>query len=1268
MDHYEELFPYSQLNPKLDTKEAKNARIALLEKQLKELEEQQYELDEALVTELEQQITEDCEKSLFAFYQESWPVFEVGDFIPNWHMEAICEALEAVESGQIDNLILQIPPGGGKKLEKSTPILTANRGWTSHGDLKVGDDLYHTSGKTTQVLQVHPSSQDIDYRVTFTGGETIECHVGHLWEVYSRNKHMWIVESIENLYKDYQRIEIDPRDRSKTKVRNVFSLRNIKPLEYLTKELPLNPYFFGLWLGDGSSDSPIITHDVKDSESISKIESDGYKLISRYTHKTTGVITSRFTNQGLIKKIRDFSLYKNKHIPKIYLESSIEQRLELLAGLIDSDGNVTEDGKVCFANCNKCLIDNVFELCTGLGLRPNLREIQPKKSTSGIQGKQIVYRIYFTPNLDIPTQLPRKKITHIIEKRRRYITKIEKLEIPKIGNCITVSSEDGMYLCGKTLIPTHNSSLSCVAFPAWLWLKDPSLRFISAAVDMSLVLRDSVRTRTVIQSEWYQSKWAEKYSLVKGSNQKSFYETNENGYRYATSISAGVVGRRYDILLCLPYEETILTNIGPLPIGEIVEKELPVKVATLNYKTNEIEWSGIGSYQKNPFRPLVRITTEKGSVITCTEDHRIFETTTNSYVEAKNLVPKINKLKTYKNVNRSYLQPNDLQENILKGSKRFEEIKKSLLFSKVFSGIQENFTKEKDYKALLDLPKRNICNSFYYRQVRVLLKKLSRVLSEKKQICVYRQLSSMFRKISSTFLSAKVLFSYLCGQESPGKYVRGEKFKLQEWGVYKSLFPLLSEVFTRKHKSQRPELLPTLWANRIRSWYKNALSPYRLQQAKRLFRKFNIPVSILSWQNAWGGRVPQELEPDPIISVERLSREEEFTYNICVTPHHNYLVVTGDVASVVKNCDDPHNPKEIVNKAAKDSVWKWWNETVSTRSSSRGKRVVIHQRLACDDLIGRILETDDCWEVMSFPMEYEANVFYSWSETNLLPNRDPRTEEGELLFPQVKTPRIVKAEKKQLGTYGTAAQHQQRPIPLDGGLIKKNCFNHYQIGSKQTFFSRSQQTVGTWDLSFGDSGGSYCVGMVWSQQDGYKKYAVDAYRGKWDWTQQMANVVQMLNDYPQIRTLLIEKKANGDGIISALRKQIAAGITRPVNIIPVEVNKSKEVRIYMCLSDFEAGNVYIPNPANCDWSGDFVQELTTFPVGANDDYTDNASMFLNWIATSSQNFKSVTFTDSDIKNLHSGNNSQVQTNSYFSDSKGKPLFNISRGYAKDIFS
>ena len=125
----------------------------------------------------------------------------------------------------------------------------------------------------------------------------------------------------------------------------------------------------------------------------------------------------------------------------------------------------------------------------------------------------------------------------------------------------------------------------------------------------------------------------------------------------------------------------------------------------------------------------------------------------------------------------------------------------------------------------------------------------------------------------------------------------------------------------------------------------------------------------------------------------------------------------------------------------------------------------------------------------------------------------------------------------------------------------------------------------------------------------------------------------MITDYPQIRTLLIEKKANGDGIIASLKSEMAALKIRPVNIIPVEVNKSKEVRLYMCLSDFEAGNVHILNPASTPWVDDYVEELITFPVGKSDDRVDVTTMVLNYLAQSHIIQKSVIITKQDLKNF-----------------------------------
>lgn len=174
-------------------------------------------------------------------------------------------------------------------------------------------------------------------------------------------------------------------------------------------------------------------------------------------------------------------------------------------------------------------------------------------------------------------------------------------------------------------------------------------------------------------------------------------------------------------------------------------------------------------------------------------------------------------------------------------------------------------------------------------------------------------------------------------------------------------------------------------------------------------------------------------------------------------------------------------------------------------------------------------------------------------------------------------------------------------------------------------------TVGSWDFSFGSSGGSYCVGTVWSLQEGTKKYLVEEYRGKWDWNQQKRALWQMIKDYPEMRTLLIEKKANGDALITSLKSEMSSLNIRPVNIIPVEANKSKEIRLYMCLSDFEAGNVYVPNPTINPWVDEFIEECITFPVGKTDDRLDTTTQVLNYFAINSQVLKSIVFTEKDYE-------------------------------------
>lgn len=339
----------------------------------------------------------------------------------------------------------------GKKLADSTPIFTT-QGWKNHGDLQVGDYVFSPSGKPIKVEAIANDSVDIDYEIEFSNGENIACHGKHEWYLSHRG---W-----KGSAKPYRVIETE--EILSYKNLKDFVLPNIQPLKFEENELPLDPYFLGAWLGDGTTGEPVITNDREDKAITEKIP---YKVSSIYVHKTTGVHTIRFYGNGISPFLKKIG---TKHIPLEYKTSSVRQRLELLAGLIDSDGSVNKElrengwknGRVYISNTNKTLVNDICDLVHGLGMRTSVTKILPTTSSSGIVGKKDVYCIGFQPTLDIPTVLSRKKITPIKNKRRITIRSIKKIQ-PVRGKCIQV--EGGLYLAGKTMLPTHNSMVTAWA-------------------------------------------------------------------------------------------------------------------------------------------------------------------------------------------------------------------------------------------------------------------------------------------------------------------------------------------------------------------------------------------------------------------------------------------------------------------------------------------------------------------------------------------------------------------------------------------------------------------------------------------------------------------------------------------------------------------------------------------------------------------------------------------------------------------------------------
>jgi predicted phage terminase large subunit-like protein len=251
----------------------------------------------------------------------------------------------------------------------------------------------------------------------------------------------------------------------------------------------------------------------------------------------------------------------------------------------------------------------------------------------------------------------------------------------------------------------------------------------------------------------------------------------------------------------------------------------------------------------------------------------------------------------------------------------------------------------------------------------------------------------------------------------------------------------------------------------------------------------------------------------------------------------------------------------------------------------------------------------DIWTNVMLPMEYDP----ARKLISTIGWEDPRKEDGEILWPERFPPKEVANLKKALGVFGWSSQYNQNPIPREGGLVKRNWLKYYYTQFNKFQLVQFELLIGSWDLTFTDTGSSDCCGTVWGKR-GTDKYLLACYKEKMDVVQQLAAIRKMKADFPGIRALLIEKKANGDAVIRMLQKEIPGLIA----ISPQEIGGGdKEVRLAACSIEYEAGNVYFPDKSFAPWVSEVISELINFPKASSDDFVDSSTQALNWLATKS---------------------------------------------------
>lgn len=490
-------------------------------------------------------------KSLVAFAERFIPGYSAG-----WAHKLVAANLEKfyedVKAKRSPRLMLFLPPRFGKLLDDREEVITYNRGSITHGELEVGDLLQTPSGTPTPVTAISKKAP-ANYEVEISDGTKIRCHANHEWQVWDRGYKAWKIRETKwfaaiTKFKKQRQLHTGPIGARGG--RYMYQLPLVEgPAQMAPADLPLHPYVLGLWLGDGRADDAIICTDTRSMAHTDKIEHLGYTPTKEYYHRNYEHVSYlRYGEGQLLPHLRALKVLGNKHIPKLYLESSVEQRLELLAGLIDSDGTVDDKSRVMFSNTNEAILSGYMELCQGLNLRPyKASATPPALSSSGIQGRKTVYQLGFQPVREpycpaIPTAL--KKITRLITPRRLAIVAVRELPAEEVeqGHCIQVEAEDGLYLAGKTLIPTHNSKLASQLFPAWVLGHDPTFEIIVASYATSLPMDFSRYVKGLLEDPSYRAVFPET-SLDPRAQATDGWYTSANGCYFPAGVGSGITGR-----------------------------------------------------------------------------------------------------------------------------------------------------------------------------------------------------------------------------------------------------------------------------------------------------------------------------------------------------------------------------------------------------------------------------------------------------------------------------------------------------------------------------------------------------------------------------------------------------------------------------------------------------------------------------------------------------------------------------------------------------
>lgn len=308
--------------------------------------------------------------------------------------------------------------------------------------------------------------------------------------------------------------------------------------------------------------------------------------------------------------------------------------------------------------------------------------------------------------------------------------------------------------------------------------------------------------------------------------------------------------------------------------------------------------------------------------------------------------------------------------------------------------------------------------------------------------------------------------------------------------------------------------------------------------------------------------------------------------------------------------DDPHNVREGESLAARLACLNWWDEAMSTRLNDpkTGAYVIVQQRVHENDLTGHIMEKEaKDWEHCVLPARFE----HPSRIRSTIGFFDPRTKEGQPLWPSRFGDDELKSLEQSLGTYASAGQLQQRPAPREGGMFKPADFQIVQAYN----CTLVEKAVRYWDKAGTEGGGARTAGVLilkmkynWNDKEATKFLIADVVKGQWSALtreKQIKQVADMDGELPFPVTTWVEQEPGSGGKESAENtvRQLAGH-----NIFSERVTGDKGTRAEPLAAQAEGGNVFM---LQGHWNAAYVAELGMFPAGKFKDQVDASSGAFN---------------------------------------------------------